>query len=367
MNICCFTDTFFPLVGGAEMVLHNLALQLVESEEVHVFAPRVRKAENKMDVPYRVHRYGKPSSKRFFVRQILVRLAWLQMRYKFDLLHCHSAYPPAYAAATFKRLTGIPMVVRPHGSDVVPGGRIRKNPGLERRLRRSLSSADAVIAQGQYLRDIILDLGVRDDRVHVIHNGVDLEIFSKSEPFPHPRSYILGLGNLIPRKGFDILLKAYAGLKEPKPDLLIAGPGPEANNLKSLVSELGVGEKVRFIGFIEGKNKVSLYRSAEFFVCPSRKEPFANVILEALASGLPVVASAVDGNKELVIHEKNGLLFEPDDVKGLGECLVSMIRDQHLLLKLKEAVPDFIARFDWKVVARQYLDLYDYVMEKSLS
>ena len=288
MNLCFFTDTFFPLVGGAETVLHNLAIRLTESGEVHVFAPRVRKVNNRLDVPYHVHRYGKPSSKRYLVRQVLFKLAWLHARYRFDLIHCHSAYPPAFVASTFKRMARVPVVVRPHGSDVVPGGRIRKNKRLETRLRKALSSADAIIAQGTYLRDIILKLGVKGDRIHIIHNGVDLELFSRGKTFPHPRPYVLALGNLIPRKGFDILLKAYAGLKEPTPDLIIAGPGPEEDNLKRMTGDLGIDSKVHFTGFIGGQQKVDLYRSAEFFVCPSRKEPFANVILEALASGLPV-------------------------------------------------------------------------------
>ena len=364
MNICCFTDTFFPLVGGAETVLHNLAVQLAKSEKVHVFAPRVRKAENRMDVPYHVHRYAKPSSKRFMVRQVLFKLAWLNTRYRFDILHCHSAYPPAFAGATFRRWTGIPVVVRPHGSDVVPGGRIRKDPRLENRLRKALSSADAVIAQGKYLRDIILELGVKENRIHIIHNGVDLGMFSKGEVFPHPRPYVLGLGNLIPRKGFDILLKAYARLKEPKPDLLIAGLGPEEENLKRLSLDLGVGEKVRFLGFVEGQKKVDLYRSAEFFVCPSRNEPFANVILEALASGLPVVASGVDGNKELVDHGSNGLLFSPGDVGSLCSCLEEMITNGSLMKKFRDKIPGFIARFEWGAVAGQYLELYKNVMSK---
>jgi glycosyltransferase involved in cell wall biosynthesis len=367
MNLCFFTDTFFPLVGGAEMVLHNLAIRLVKSERVHVIAPRVRNAENRMNVPYHVHRYGKPSSKRFLVRQLLIKLAWLHARYRFDVIHCHSAYPPAFVAATFKRWTGIPFVVRPHGSDVVPGGRIRKNHRLETRLIKALSSADAVVAQGKYLKDIIVGLGVEKERVHIINNGVDLEMFSKGESFFHPRPYILGLGNLIPRKGFDILLKAYARLRDPEPDLLIAGPGPEKAHLELLTAELGIGDRVHFIGFIEGQEKVNLYRSAEFFVCPSRNEPFANVILEALASGLPVVASAVDGNKELVKREKNGLLFPPGDVGALASCLEIMIDNGSLSKKLREAVPDFIKEFDWGAVAGRYLTLYGHLKGANLS
>jgi glycosyltransferase involved in cell wall biosynthesis len=359
MRICCYTDTYFPLVGGAEMVLHNLASRLAQwGDHVHILAPKARGLDNALESPYLVHRYGKPSSKRFLVRQVLPHLIWLHLRYGFDLLHCHSGYPPAYVGATFKRMFNIPMVVRPHGSDVVPGGRIRKHPRLEGRLSRALACADAVVAQGQYLKNVILSLGVEENRVHTIHNGVNLHTFGKWERFSHPRPYILALGNLIPRKGFDILLRAYAAVPHPGRDLLIAGPGPEENALRSLAGDLGLGERVRFLGFVDGQDKVNLYRCAEFFVCPSRKEPFANVILEAMAAGLPVVASGVDGNKELVRHGKNGILFPPGDVDALKQSLQDMTGNAELVRRLRAEVPDFVKSFDWPEVAKHYRELY---------
>ena len=348
-----------PLWGGAEMVLHNLAIQLTRcGEEVHILAPKVRGADNKEKFPYHVHRFGKPSSKRFMVRQTLLHLSWLHLRHHFDVLHNHSGYPPAYVSATFKKWFDVPTVVRPHGSDIVPDGRILKNPRLEKRLRLALVSADAVIAQGQYLKDLILSLEVDKHRIHILHNGVNLDAFSKWEVFPYPRPYILFLGNLIHRKGFDILLRAYARLKGAKPDLVIAGPGPEEGKLKSLSKDLGIAEQVRFLGFIEGQEKVNLFRCADFFVCPSRKEPFANVILEALAAGLPVIASGVDGNKELVHHNRHGLLFPPEDVSALKNTLERMIYDKTLSNRLRSAVPNYVKQFDWSIVAKQYLKLY---------
>ncbi|MCP4664913.1 MAG: glycosyltransferase family 4 protein [Deltaproteobacteria bacterium] len=360
MKICFYADTFFPLVGGAEMVLHNLANQLTQrGEETHILAPRVRGADNKGPFPYQVHRFGKPYSKRFLVRQTLIHLLWLQLRYRFDLLHCHAGYPPGYVGATFKKWFDTPLVVRPHGSDIVPGERIRKNPRLEKRLRQALVSADAVVAQGQYLKDVIVDLGVEEKKIHIIHNGVNLEIFSKGEAFAYPRPYIVSLGNLIPRKGFDILLHAYARLRGRKPDLIVAGPGPEKDRLQWLARDLGIAEQVRFPGFIGGQDKINLLCSAEFFVCPSRKEPFANVILEALAAGLPVVASAVDGNTELVHHGKQGLLFPSEDIAALEKSLQSMIHQPGLAHRLRSAVPEFAKQFDWPIVAGRYHTLYD--------
>jgi glycosyltransferase involved in cell wall biosynthesis len=359
LRLCLYTSSFFPLVGGAEIVLHNLATALTaDGQAPVVLAPYIRRRDNHVEASYPIYRYAKPTSKRFGVRQILVHLSWLHWRHRFQLLHCHTGYPAAYVGATFKRLFGIPLVVRPHGCDVLPGDRIRRHARLEQRLRRALAMADAVIAQGHFLKDIIRELGVDEQRIHIVHNGVDLAAFATGRPFPHPRPYILGVGKLTPHKGFDILLRAYARLHRPPLDLLIAGRGGQQPALEALAHQLGIAPRVRFVGFVAGQEKVNLYRSATFFVCPSRREPFANVILEALAAGLPVVASAVGGNPELVQHEKHGLLFPAEDEQALAMALRSLIDFPALYDALRASVPGFVQQFDWPDVAQRYLTLY---------
>ena len=364
MKILAYTDTFSPKVGGAEMVLHNLASSLTACQhDIHVLAPKARRQWLDDSSIYPVHRYGQPSSKLFLVRQTGFYLAWLQHRYRFDVLHCHAAYPQAYVGATLKRFFNIPMVVRPHGSDIVPGGRMRKNPRIEKRVCLALESADAIIAQGGYLRGVIEDLGIPQDKIVTINNGVNLADFVVSAKFPHPRPYILAIGNIIRRKGFDVLLKAFKGLEDKGVDLLIAGEGREMLHLKTMARELGVDQQVYFLGSVMGQEKIDLYKSALFFVCPSRKEPFANVILEALAAGLPVIASAVDGNVELVQHEKHGLLFPVEDDEALTVSLRRMINEQQLVADFRRAVPLFVRKFDWPVVAQHYLTLYKKVAQ----
>ncbi|MHC4776410.1 MAG: glycosyltransferase family 4 protein [Planctomycetota bacterium] len=367
MRICFFTDTFLPLVGGAEMVLHHLASCLAAAgDDVTVLAPRVRGADNRVDAAYAVRRYAKPSSKRYGVHQLLGPLSWLHLRSRFDLLHCHAGYPPAYVGRTFRKLFGVPMVVRPHGSDVVPGGRIRAHPRLEARVARALGAADAVVAQGAYLRDLMLDLGVDEQRLHVIHNGVDLDAFARGDPYGHPRPYVLCIGNLIRRKGFDVLLRAWARLADPPADLLLAGDGVERPALEALAGTLGVAGRVHFLGAVSGRRKVDLYRSAAFLVCPSRAEPFANVILEGLAAGLPVVASAVGGNLELA-GGAHGVVVPPEDDEALAAVLRSLLENPAQVDRMKAAVPDFIRPFDWPQTAGRYRDLYCRVIDQRAS
>jgi glycosyltransferase involved in cell wall biosynthesis len=162
----------------------------------------------------------------------------------------------------------------------------------------------------------------------------------------------------MPRKGFDVLLRAYARLQDPAPDLLLAGPGPEKTRLRALAHQLGIAQRVTFLGFVGGQDKINLLRSAQFFVCPSRHEPFANAILEALAAGLPVVASAVGGNTELVRDGVHGLLFPAEDDVALAQALHRLLAEPALLARLRAAVPGFVRTFDWPLVATRYLELY---------
>ncbi len=365
LRICFFTDTFFPFVGGAETVLHNLALRLTgRGVDVTVLAPQVRKCDNRLDVPYRVVRYSRPSSKRFAVRQTLIPLVLLHTRHRFDLLHCHAGYPQAYVGATFRRLFGVPMVVRPHGSDILPNDRIRRCPRLERRLCRSLAAADAVIAQGAFLADVIRELGVADKQIRVIHNGVSLDEFRTAALSEAPRPYILGIGNLLHKKGFDVLLKAWARCNPQGHDLVIAGDGQEKTNLETLTRELGIADRVQFLGHVTGERKASLYRSARFLVCPSRSEPFANIILEGLAAGLPVVASTVGGNTESVRDGEHGLLFPNENDAELADRISRLLENPPLLDRLRAAVPAFIERFGWERITDEYLALYEEIVAR---
>ena len=363
LSICLFSDVSLPSLGGAQTVLDCLAKRLVErGHRPIVVVPPAKTACDDGRLGYPIHRHRRQLSKRMGTRLVLPRLLLLHRRHRFDLIHCHAAYPQAHVAATLGRWCGIPFVVRPHGSDILPDDVIRRSPWLARRMRRAIGAAAAVIAQGDYLRGIIEDVGVPPDRIRVINNGVDIAAFRDAAPYPHPRPYILGLGCLVPHKGFDLLIRGYATLPAGRPDLLIAGAGPEMAALRALAEQLGVAGQVTLLGPVVGEPKISLYRSARFFVCPSRREPFANVILEAMAAGLPVVASDVGGNREMVRHQHTGLLCEPESPAALAEAMQRLLADSGLVARLTAGVARSIPGFDWSAVADRYVELYQEVV-----
>jgi len=359
LSICLLSDVSLPQLGGAQTVLDCLARRLTAAgHRAVVVAPRSREAWDDARLGYPVVRHRRPFSKRFGTRLLLPRLLALHRRERFDLVHCHAAYPQAHVAATLRGLTGLPFVVRPHGCDILPGEVIRRSPRLERRMQRAVAAADLVIAQGEFLRGVIEETGVPAGRVRVVNNGVDVAAFGAADPYPHPRPYILGMGSFVPHKGFDLLLRAYALLPADRPALLIAGDGPEREPLADLARDLGIEHQVHLLGMVTGDRKVSLYRSATCFVCPSRREPFANVLLESLASGVPAVATDVGGNREIVRHEENGLLCDPDSPAAIAAAVGRLLDDAALAAGLRAGAARLIARFDWDAVADRYIDLY---------
>jgi glycosyltransferase involved in cell wall biosynthesis len=363
MNLCLYTATFLPTIGGAELILHALASALTaQGHRVTVLAPVVRRANNHVETPYRLRRYQRPSSKRFGVRQILLYLLHEYWRRPFDVLHCHGAYPPAYVGATFKRLLRIPMVIRPHGSDILPGEFIRANARLAGRLSQSLAAADLIIAQSKFLKHELLSLGVLEGKIRLIPNGVRVAEFQSirsAPPWPYP--YILAMGSFGHKKGFDVLLRAFATVAaaDPSIHLVLAGAGKELPAYTALVEEHDMQGRVRFVGIAEGEFKIQLYQHCLLFVCPSRREPFATVNLEALAAGKPLVATAVGGNLEVVSDGENGFLVPPDDPEALAARILTLLKDPALRATMGRLSSELARGYDWEVIFPQYTAVFE--------
>jgi L-malate glycosyltransferase len=368
MNLCLYTATFLPTIGGAELVLHELASWLTaQGHRVTILAPYVRHANNHVAATYRLRRYQRPSSKRVGVRQLLLYLVHEYWRRPFDVLHCHGAYPPAYVGSTFSRWFKVPLVVRPHGSDILAGEYIRVNARLERRLCRALAAADFVIAQSEFLSREIMALGVPCAKIRHIPNGVSLAAFQQVVPAaPLPYPYMLAMGSFSPKKGFDVLLRAFAAMAaaEPAVHLVIAGTGSELPAYSALVDKDGIQDRVHFVGVVHGVQKVQLYQHCLFFICPSRREPFATVNLEALAAGRPIVATAVGGNMEVVVEGDNGFLVPPNDPDALMRSMLRLLEDPALREAMGRRSAQLAARYDWRVILPQYTAVFAEAMAR---
>lgn len=364
MRILCLTATFLPTLGGAERVLDGLARSLSDlGHRVTVLAPHVHGEELLPPPAYRLVRYRRPSSKRFGVRQLIVRLLWEHWRRPADVLHCHGAYPPGFVGLAYRRLTGVPMVVRPHGSDILPGEWIRRHEGLAPRVARVMREADAVIAQGRELAREAEALGAPAGRIRVIANGVETPATARRAPGEPP--LLVAMGSLTPKKGFDRLLQALPAVSAAVPGvrLILAGEGPERDRLRALALELGVEAAVEFPGAVVGAAKEELFSQAALAIVPSRREPFSNLLLELLAVGCPVVATAVGGTPEILGDPPAGVLVPPEDPDSLARAVTDLLRHPERREALGAMACARAAAFAFPRMVEGYLDVYRWVIK----
>ncbi len=220
---------------------------------------------------------------------------------------------------------GRPVVITARGTDV----NVIPRYHLPRRMIRWAASRAAGVDHGvQALKDSLAGLGVPADRIEVLRNGVDLQLFRPvdreraRDELGFSRKTLLSVGNLVPLKGHDIAIRALPLL--PEYDLIIVGGGPERAALETLGRSSGVGNRVKFAGVLAQDKLRHYYGAADALILASSREGWANVLLESLACGTPVVATNVGGTPEVVAAPEAGLLMAERTPQALARAVQSL-------------------------------------------
>ena len=225
-------------------------------------------------------------------------------------------------------------------------------------LRLVWKDAFAVVANSAGLRELALAFDSRFD-ISIIPNGVDLDLY-KTETHKWPVPRLLSVGRLVYQKGLDLGMYALAELKDIGWEWHIAGDGPQMQPLQSLAKELNIDDRVIFHGWQSRKDLIQLYQQSNLFLFPSRHEGMPNAVLEAMASGLPVIASCIAGNEELVVDGNTGLLVPPEDEAALRLALHKLLSDVALRkdmgLASRRRVEEY---YSWENTAWQYANLLE--------
>ena len=178
---------------------------------------------------------------------------------------------------------------------------------------------------------------------------------------------MLTIGRLIPRKGFQFLIRALPQIVEKAAhnfEIEIVGDGPYQSELLKLAEDLDVASHIRFTGSVPYAELPQKYRDADVFILPSLAEGMPLVVLEAMGTGLPIVASRVQGIDELVGDGTNGALFDPGDVDGLAHALAKLINAGEGRIEMGKASVERVKPYDWKNIADAYLSLYTDILGK---
>lgn len=243
----------------------------------------------------------------------------------FDLIDAHYFYPDGVAAALLARAFNKPFVVTARGSDLTQHA---KNQFERSQILWAARSATAIVTVSQSLKTELENLGIGKDKIAVLRNGVDTTVFRQlgrdktRADLGLTRYALLSVGALIPRKGHEIAIEALSHL--PDCELLIAGSGLLREKLQNCATQFGVASRVRFLGQIAHSDLPNLYNAADAFVLMSSREGWANVILESLACGTPVIATDVGGSGEVIRSPAAGRLLSERSPQALAREIQSL-------------------------------------------
>lgn len=337
--------------GGVASVVGNLARQLDRRRHRVTFlmpgyVTRMRKKETKWGFPgYEVKLRGLTGGRLrslvgflVFLPVTMYRLARLVHDLKIDVINLHYPLSNFFYFALISRFLGPPLVVSIHGADIFPRGhrQVRYPWGL----LLLLFFAKRIVAPSRsLLHDFATVFPKLADRGEVIHNGLDIsELAGPSDwsvAADSARS-VLCIAAHNEKKGIDVLLRAFARVLEKQPDLTLTlvGVGPLRTKHEELARDLGLDGNVVFQGWKSRAEVGALLRRCDLFVLPSRSEPFGIVIIEAMACGKPVVASAVGGIPEIIQQGENGILVEPENPAALADAIIRVLEDEGLRTKI---------------------------------
>jgi glycosyltransferase involved in cell wall biosynthesis len=358
MKIAMLVNEFPPKkVGGVGISTYNTALFLSKrGHEIHVLTVLEGELpENSIEERFHVHRITwkkvKVLGNLLFSAEIIKKLKEVNP----DIVHIQGLWIgiPGYLA---KKILHIPYVVTGHGSDIYLQSRLL----LNLRSKPVLRSADARIALTDDMRKKIKNICKRD--AFVVPNGINLEVFGNSIKLRNIKKEqkILFVGSLVPVKGVRYLIESMKAIKNNYSNvkLVIIGDGTEKHELEKLVIEFGLSDCVSFVGKVSN-HKISQYMiESDIFVLPSLSEGFGIVLLEAMASGLPIIASNVGGIPSLIQNGVNGFLVEPGNPEKIAEKILFLFNDRETMIKISEGNKKAVEKYDWEKIAVQLEDIY---------
>jgi glycosyltransferase involved in cell wall biosynthesis len=329
---------------------------------LHARAPREEK-RNGLEVLHPRYpllpKIGMTMAQILLARAVRGTIERLSQTEPFDLIDAHYLYPDGVAAALVGRRLGKPVVITARGTDVTLIPRYRMPRAM---IRWAARQAAALITVSRALKDDLVELGISPERITVLRNGVDLQLF---RPGDRPlirrelglqRPTLLSVGHLIPRKGHELVIRALSLV--PALDLIIIGSGSERAALAALAKELGISARVRFVTPLPQVELARYYSAADALVLASNREGWANVLLEAMACGTPVIATDVGGASEIVTSPEAGTLVRERTLEALArgiDYLFSNYPDRADTRRHAE-------QFSWAATTKGQIDLFSKVL-----
>ena len=368
MRIALITRRYPPLIGGAEKALSYLAPALAElGQEVTVLTSRPPgwKGPEVETIPVRK---GMCEVRRLPTSRLRFFGTWRYMR---SLERWLSANPPdlayvsmlkhdAFVAIEVGQRLGFPVVLRPEGAGATGDLAWQSWGNFGRSIGERTKQADAIVAISKSIEDELRREGYPRDRIHRLPNGVPVpaQPWRRREDWRYaPQAAFVG--RLAPEKGIETLIEAWLIVRRsfPHAHLTIHGEGPEGPSLEAGVGKLGLGNAITFAGPTD--DPIAALREADLFVLPSREEGMSIALLEAMALGIPIVASSIAGNRRVISDFKEGRLAPTEDPEGLAQVIIEQWSEFDRAFHMTRAARKKVeGSYSVSVVAQQHLELF---------
>ncbi|ALO36463.1 hypothetical protein CMT41_18230 [Colwellia sp. MT41] len=282
---------------------------------------------------------------------------------QFDVIDGHYFYPDGVAIAQVAKEFSIPFTCTARGTDINLIPQQAKARGM---IQQVFKCAAHLMTVCQALKDEMLMLGAKEEEITVLRNGVDLNLFAASTEVEQgilkkelgiDTQLVISVGWLIERKGHYLVIEALKKLTNVT--LAIAGDGPDSKKLEKLVKKLGLEKQVKFLGSLSQQELNKWFKAADVTVLASSREGWANVLLESMASGTPVVATRVWGTPEVVASEVAGILVERDS-HSIQEGLNQLLNN----LPDRKLTREYAEKFDWHSTSTGQYNIFKRIIEQ---
>ena len=373
LKILVICTTFLPKIGGSEYIVDNLAQNWALAGHEVLVLNQVASEPVSQDKKYQVeklnsvHGYKLGLHRWPFRWNVINQIKRTAKRFKPDIAIAHMAYPSGIwlMNANLKART----VISCEAADIHTfpqynvGYRHRLN--IDKPLRKALSACDAIRTSSTKLRKIIIgELGVKRDDIEVIFNGADPILSDKQSSMDidgfigvsSKDLILLRVANYRKFKGHEIAIKAFANISKKYPNWHYVIIGGKLENLRPLVNDLNIGDKVHLLDKTTRNQVVAIYQRANLYVSASEIEGFPVTVAEAIMAGLPLLLSDVSGHYDVIKPGENGYLFPVNDIQLLTEKLSLLFEKEELRGKFSKYNRELSPQFEWKFIAQQYMD-----------
>jgi glycosyltransferase involved in cell wall biosynthesis len=395
LNVCFVSPEYFPISGGTGAYVYYLSRQLQKlGHNVHIITRHKMNLTETVDgvnITY-IKSEGNPLTRYWgFARSTFKKLEELNKKFVFDIIHANLPLVPNFAIPekSSKALVSTVHSTWKGEAEAIRHEGLRKlntnerfmlefNSLLRSSEKKLMKRSNALIGVSTYTKKELTEFyDITEEKIRVIYNGVDVEKFKPNTDkagvrrelgLEEKQKIILFVGRLYQRKGLDTLLQSIPKVIQNFKDVkfVICGEGFKQNKEKllKLVKKLNIDSSVLFVGYFPDEKLPDLYAASDIFVLPALYENFPFAILEAQATGLPVISTTVGGIPELITDHKNGLLVEPANSEQLTETVMSLLQNPEFAEELGRCGRRLVEeKFAWPLVTGELVDLYSQILK----